>query len=111
MTNSVTCWLLFVVLLFLAIDQRLAIAPQLYSNVDESRSCEVTNLHFWRLINWFFERTTYVVIAAISGTNITRSHTATTFIRELSKSKHCIPMDVYNLVKSTCYRCSIYHYD
>lgn len=86
-------WTLFVVFFCIAIERCLSVAPQLYSNVDESRSCEVTNLHFWKLINWFYARTTYVVITAISGANLTKSDTATTFIRELSKSKHCAPFN------------------
>lgn len=86
--NSLTHWIFFVVLLFLA-ERCLSVAPQLYSNVDESRACDVTNLEFWRLINWFFDRTTYVIISAISGRNLTKSDTAATFIRQLSKSKHC----------------------
>lgn len=105
-------WILCAVLLFFTIERCLSVAPQLYSNVDESRSCEVTNLHFWRLINWFFERTTYVIISAILGTNLTKADTATTFIQELSKSKYCSSnLILKQLDLNTNSRCSIYHFD
>lgn len=53
----------------------------LFSRIEASRVCEVTNPQFWTLINWFFQRTTNVAVTAIMNDTLSRSDTSTTFIR------------------------------
>lgn len=53
----------------------------LFSRIEASRGCEVTNPQFWTLINWFFQRTTNVAVTAIMNDTLSRSDTSTTFIR------------------------------